>query len=281
VPGSYRVYDRVFAGHSLSFERAPALIRLVFAALIIIGIGEILAQRTRRRRIAWALGLGFMHVFWVNLHGSHLLGVALVSLAMLSCLRDREALTALGLLLISMLAASCVSPYGPRIVLDAIAHTLDPRYRGLIDEWRPFRASLSLWYLVPLLWQAVWVLASFWLRPPSSSPYRRFEALYTLLLLLMAAGSTRFFADVASAQRASDRKRRGSGLGSLESTLAGLGFVGVLAMALSIAGCLALPPGARFGAESARAAYPSRAQNGWPKSSHARASSRPWPTPGI
>ncbi|HET8935914.1 MAG TPA: hypothetical protein VFN67_20845, partial [Polyangiales bacterium] len=225
----------------------PHLFGLVFAALLIFGIAEILTQRERRGRIAWAVGLGAIHVLWVNLHGSHLLGVALVSLAMVSCLGDREALAPLGLLLLLMLAASCVSPYGPRIVLDAIAHTLDPRYRGLIDEWQPFRASLSLWYLVPLLWQAVWVLVSFWLRPPNSSAYRRFEALSMLLLLLMAAGSTRFFSDVAAlsvpviangvAPAWQHWKRRGLGLG----------FLGALAMTLAIAGCLALPPGAQFG----------------------------------
>lgn len=229
----------------------PHLLGLMFAALLILGVAEILSARERRSRITWAAALGALHIAWVNLHGSHLLGVALVLLACVACVREREALPSLGLLLIMMLGASCVSPYGPRIVLDAITHSLDPRYRALIDEWRPFRLSLSLWYLVPLIWQGAWVLASFWLRPPNSCAYRRFEALYSLLLLLMAAGSTRFFADAAlltvpvianGVGPAWDR--RGA---AKRQRLAGLGSVCAIALVLAVAGCLALPPGAQFG----------------------------------
>jgi hypothetical protein len=64
-------------------------------------------------------------------------------------------------LLVLQLAASCVSPYGPAILVDALAHVADPRYRALVREWGPWLPSDPLWLLLApvlhcglLLWVA-------------------------------------------------------------------------------------------------------------------------------
>jgi len=228
----------------------PHLFGYVFSALCLLGITRLLTSQSARERRALIAVLGIAHVLWVNMHGSHLLGLLFVGMAMLSALAfDRSRLRPLAAVFGCMLLASCVSPYGPRIVWGAIAHALDPAYRAVIDEWQAWRPSQSLWYPAMLLWQTLWLAASFALCRPRPDARRTFEALYCSLLIVMAVRSTRFSADAVALTipplvaglapaltRWPDRVRRAS-------FLAGA----VCALALAIQGCLALPPQASFG----------------------------------
>jgi hypothetical protein len=122
----------------------PHLLGLALAAsylalLARVVDGELSAQG--RRRVVAALFV--LHVSWVNLHGSHLLGVAItVAFALFAPASARRTC---GALLGLEALASCISPYGPLIVSDAIAHVLDPRYRALVSEWSGWQEQLPPW----------------------------------------------------------------------------------------------------------------------------------------
>jgi hypothetical protein len=125
------------------------------------------------------------------LHGSHLLGLALTGLFFAFGRGSRRSLT---LLLALELAASCVSPYGPAIVLDAIEHVADPRYRALVREWGPWTADDPLWLLIaPVLCSLLLVLA---LRPLwAAGPRGRALLACAALLAIASLRSVRFVGD--------------------------------------------------------------------------------------
>src|SRR6185436_3280249 len=79
----------------------------------------------------WLVALPIAHVAWVNLHGSHLFGLAMALIAFVTTFATVKLRRRTGILLLALVAASCVSPYGPRIVGDAIEHVFDPSYREL------------------------------------------------------------------------------------------------------------------------------------------------------
>jgi hypothetical protein len=108
----------------------PHLVALPLSAAY---LGLLWRPLTARR----ALAIGALHVLWANLHGSHLLGLGLVLLRGLATLPDdrREGLRLLGLAA-ALLAASGVTPYGPALLVDALAHALDPAYRDAVGEWQ-------------------------------------------------------------------------------------------------------------------------------------------------
>ena len=237
----------------------PHVFGTALAALYLLGLRRLLTTESVRERRGWIAGLAGAHVLWVNLHGSHLLGVALTGMACACAWRDQARLRALLGLLGLLLLASCVSPYGPAIVSDAIAHTFDPRFRALIEEWQPYRLSQSLWYPATFALQAT-LIAGALLRGRAEASgararVRLFETAYALLLLLMAARSLRFLADAVAltipivaggwaevlwAQNAGQRTRRVAGAGAV-------------ALSFGIAGCLSLPPQRQFGlGESSR-----------------------------
>lgn len=124
----------------------PHMIGLCLAAMYMVALTR-MAVRTEpvppRTRRLWLAGMFALHVVWVNVHGSHLLGFAIAgAFAVLGPrARRREFFTLLGLFVL----ASCISPYGPLIVTDAIAHIFDPRYRALISEWQPWREDDPPW----------------------------------------------------------------------------------------------------------------------------------------
>jgi hypothetical protein len=141
----------------------------------------------------WVIGLACAHVAWVNLHGSHLLGIALTIAALVASLKRPAARKPLLELLGLEAIASCISPYGPKIVAGAIAHVFDPRYRLIVGEWQAWSPAQPLWFALGLLLQALFVALA-WRGLPKNAcgHFQRFAA---LLLLLMAARSMRFIAD--------------------------------------------------------------------------------------
>ncbi len=143
----------------------PHVLGICLVAVYLLALSRLSAwletgrdDRRVRRRCLLLLGiLGGLHVIWVNAHGSHLLGLAVT--ASFTVFAPRSArLHLLGLAGLE-LAASCVSPYGPAIVLDALDHVADPRYRQLITEWLPWRETDPAWFqLGPALQGAVLTL---------------------------------------------------------------------------------------------------------------------------
>lgn len=164
-----------------------------FGLLAILDASERDEPASRARIRSWVIGLGCAHVVWVNLHGSHLLGVALTIIALVVSLRRAAARTPLLELLGLELVASCISPYGPKIVAGAIEHVFDPRYRQIVGEWQAWTPQQPLWFMLGIGLQALLVALAWGGLPKNASGY--FQRFAALLLLLMAVRSIRFAAD--------------------------------------------------------------------------------------
>ena len=163
----------------------PHLVAAPFAVLYLAVLSSDRAFSDRRRALRSCALLGVLHVVWANLHGSHLLGIALASIAALCAWPDRARAQRLGALVLALVAASCVSPWGPAMLVESIQHTLDPRFRDAMPEWHalgtlwPSWSAIYPFLLAPLL---------LWLAPDAlraAGPRRVFMA--TALFVTVAA----------------------------------------------------------------------------------------------
>ncbi|QQR88950.1 MAG: hypothetical protein IPJ88_12055 [Myxococcales bacterium] len=125
----------------------PHLFGYFFAAALLCLLSMLLNDKASKKQV----GLGYaaitvLHLVWVNLHGSHLLGPLLAGAHLLAGVNRawvwKRILPVLGL----QVLASCVSPYGPKILLDAIEHVLRPEYRELVSEWAKDSVGYSRWH---------------------------------------------------------------------------------------------------------------------------------------
>jgi hypothetical protein len=132
-----------------------------------------------------------VHVAWVNVHGSHLLGLG-IGLCFLLVSPGRRRLHGAALLL--SVVACAVTPYGPAIVHDALHHVFDPRFRELVSEWQPWSDAHHPFYRLDLLLHAAllaFVLPQLW----RSGPSARALVLVSLAMLGLGLRSVRFAAD--------------------------------------------------------------------------------------
>lgn len=174
----------------------PHVLGIALAAayvLLLTLLSEQTQERAGRRRGLLILGLlFFLHVVWINAHGSHLLGVAMtLSFVVLSTSVARRWFV---YALAAQLVASCCSPYGPAIVLDAIEHVVDARYRNLVSEWQPWQEHDPAWLqLGPALHGALLTLCA----PSLVRSARALRPLLPVALVLGAAcfRSIRFLAE--------------------------------------------------------------------------------------
>ena len=123
--------------------------------LLLLAKGLRSAARGERGEAMWtACRIALVHVLWVNSHGSHLLGIAIVgAFALAHVLRDSWSGPASRwcvMLLFLQLGVSGISPFGFGILADAIEHVLRPEYRALVSEWGGWSDE------VPLVYTIVW-----------------------------------------------------------------------------------------------------------------------------
>jgi hypothetical protein len=234
----------------------PQLFGMVLAALYLFGLLRILNVERARAAYGWVLGLAVAHVLWVNLHGSHLLGYALVVLALLCSARAPSARRPLASLLGLCTLASCVSPYGPAIVSGAIAHALDPAYRAVIEEWQAWHPPQSTLYPLVIAWQAGGLLLRW--RGLSRDRVLAFSLSSALLLLLMAARSLRFIADFLALTAPLVAAGLATPLAALAPLRRRAVLIGASATLAPLAcwACLQLPPGSAFGFGTSTAGRP-------------------------
>jgi hypothetical protein len=201
---------------------------------------------TRRERLWLITGLSFAHVCWVNLHGSHVLGLLITSVFFVFGQRSARAWIGLGLCLQAI--ASCISPYGPSIVLDAFAHLVDQRYRSLISEWQPWRPEDPPWLqLGPALHGALLTLVA-------ARAVRLGNAAHAMVVLAFVLGvacfrSIRFIADfllLSSALLGVGLALASKPLETRKLVLLGSACLALLAIAVP-RGAAALPPYAAIG----------------------------------
>jgi hypothetical protein len=185
------------------FTERPHVVALPLAAIYCLLLCALLGafgeQRSRLQRAPMlVLLLGVLHVLWVNLHGSHLLGLAMTGLFCATALFDervtqpqrRALFAALG----AQLLASCISPYGPAIAIDAVEHVFNPAYRALVTEWAPWTAEKPFWLIgAPLVQTLGLALVARRLWPLGPAP--RALLLTSALLGVAAFRSLRFVAE--------------------------------------------------------------------------------------
>lgn len=129
---------------------------LVAPVMTVWAIGLV---RAREKNIAPPWPLACILVLWANLHGSFVLGPALAMLFAAEAALEsdpgaprRRALTAWSAFLAISLAASMVTPFGPRGLLFAIELDQMPFALSAIGEWRSINFQqfhpLELWLLI-------------------------------------------------------------------------------------------------------------------------------------
>ncbi len=121
----------------------PHVLGLCLAVAYLLLLSNLSRATHKRTRSALVAALGVLHVLWVNVHGSHLLGlgIGLSFLAFGAPSLRRWFAWVVGV----QLLASCISPYGPAISIDAIAHVADARYRNLVSEWQSWQPHDPPW----------------------------------------------------------------------------------------------------------------------------------------
>jgi hypothetical protein len=159
--------------------RAQSFAPLLFVAVL----GLLVADGQRRsRRILLTLPL---LALWANLHGSVILGAALVALYGLVLVLGRRDVATGGLLFVAAPICVIASPYGPSLVGYYRDLLVDPPFRGLIVEWTAPtpQAITALFYVLAFV--TAWALGR------SGRVLTRFEQLALLVTLASALTATR------------------------------------------------------------------------------------------
>jgi hypothetical protein len=177
----------------IRFTVRPQIFGLVLPAVLLLGISTVYSERTSQRAKRWVVvALAVMHVAWVNIHGSHLLGL-LITVSFLAFAIRTAAFASMALLLALQLIATACTPFGLEIVTDAVAHVFRPEYRDVVTEWAPWSPEHPLYLLFGPIVAALLVLVA--MRPVTrSSRYGLAYGVICVLMTVMAFRSIRFVA---------------------------------------------------------------------------------------
>lgn len=177
----------------LRFTVRPQIVGLLLPAVLLAGIHAIFSSATSMRRKTWIVaGLAVMQVLWVNMHGSHLLGLLITALFLGFSFRTDAFKSMLALLALQVGATAC-TPFGVSIVIDAVAHVFDPAYRDIVIEWGPWSPDHPLYLLLGPVVAALLVLVA--MRPViRSGRFGTAYAVFCVVLSVMAFRSMRFVA---------------------------------------------------------------------------------------
>lgn len=99
-----------------------------------------------------------LQLFWTNLHGSFLLGVALISLYAIYAWVKTRSWSLAQLAVPLSLAVTLINPYGIRLWQEVFRHLKPGLLHSQISEWRPMYAyvDFSFWFLAVLVVMFVW-----------------------------------------------------------------------------------------------------------------------------
>jgi len=220
----------------IRFTVRPQIIGLVFPAVLLLGIHALYSERlSSRAKLGLVFALGAMQLAWVNMHGSHLLGLLITALFLLFSIRTGAFTSMLSLLAVQTVATFC-TPFGIDIVTDAISHVFRPEYRELVTEWAPWSPGHPLYLLLGPMAAAILLLVA--MRPVvRGSRYGMAYGVFCVLLSLMAFRSIRFVAH----QLLLTAPFIGAGFAQLEWIRSARRTVAV-ALALAFAGALWVAP---------------------------------------
>jgi hypothetical protein len=154
-----------------------------FAYLLFVVCLWLLVDDARRpsSRVFWCLPL---LALWGNLHGSVVLGAALVALRGIDRAAGGRRLSGLGLAILAP-AMLFVSPYGGSLV-GYYHHTLfNPAFSSMLNEWQPPSLGALSWPFFALGIGVVWLIGR------SRTALTRYERLALLATLAAAFSATR------------------------------------------------------------------------------------------
>jgi hypothetical protein len=117
-----------------SLEPRPHLVAYAICAFFVLMLKRFKPQKP----LHWVMTLA-LFILWVNLHGSFILAF-LVTLFFIVFSRDQR--KPLFLVLLSLFPLSLLNPYGVELY-KTIFHHLDPSYRKIVPEWKPFSSASS------------------------------------------------------------------------------------------------------------------------------------------
>ncbi len=177
----------------LRFTVRPQIVGLLFPAVLLLGVSVLYTERRgTRSKLAVLVGLGALHLVWVNAHGSHLLGL-LITLIFLAVAWGTQAFRWMAALLGVELLAMGLTPFGFSIVSDALAHLVQPEFRDALVEWSAWTPNDPMQLLVAPTIAAILVLVA--LRPVTrTGRFGLGYAVFCAVLCAMAFRSTRFVA---------------------------------------------------------------------------------------
>lgn len=176
------------------FTVRPHLFGLLFCAALLYALLALARMEPKRRTWPIYVALGALQVVWVNLHGSAPMAFLLTGAFVLGhhgdALRQRRYLV----LLFVQLVASCVTPFGPWLMLETFNHVSSEGTRFFISEWEPLGASDNAWDVpacTAALMLTMWVAVPLW----RSGAAGRSWLLVLMGLFVMAFRSLRFVAE--------------------------------------------------------------------------------------
>jgi hypothetical protein len=177
----------------IRFTVRPQLVGLLLPAVLLLGISALYSERTSARARGWiVVGLSLLQVVWVNMHGSHLLGLLITVLFLAFSVRTAAFASMLLLLALQLLATAC-TPFGLDIVTDAVAHVLRPEFRDVVIEWGPWSPEQPLYLLLGPMMAVTLVLAT--MRPVTrSGRFGLAYGVFCVVVSIMAFRSMRFVA---------------------------------------------------------------------------------------
>ncbi len=120
-----------------------------FAILLFAATLWILARRRRHPKVLWLMPV--LVAAWANIHGSFILAPLLLGFAWIEDMHDRDPGATRTLLVgITSVAATVVSPFGPRVWVYAFDIATNPTIRNTISEWEPptIRSYAGIAFLV-------------------------------------------------------------------------------------------------------------------------------------
>jgi len=160
----------------------------VYGELFFVVLVWLLVADARRPSPRVLLALPLL-ALWANVHGSVVLGAALVGLRALTLVRVRPSRAAL--LLAGACAAPLATPYGPAIVDYYRSLLLNPVLHRFVDEWQPSAPSVRAAALYLVAAVTVWAVGRY---GREAGRFEQTALLLTLLSALTAVRNTVWFA---------------------------------------------------------------------------------------
>jgi len=160
----------------------------VFGELFFVVLVWLLVADARRPTSRVLLALPLL-ALWANVHGSVVLGAALVALRALTLVRVRPSRAAL--LLGGACAAPLATPYGLAIVDYYRSLLLNPVLHRFLDEWQPSAPSVRTAALYVLAAVTIWAVGRY---GREAGRFEQAALLVTLLSAVSAVRNTLWFA---------------------------------------------------------------------------------------